>query len=80
MKNTSELANFVCDMVKCGFPSFFNEYLKSARTEFVQFYSSPKALRHNGVLLGQYPFCHLGLHPSGAAVKVLYFHETEALN
>lgn len=53
---------------------------KSFCTKFVQFYISPKALRHNGVLLGQYPFCHLGLHPTGAAVEVLNFHETVALN
>ncbi len=52
---------------------------KSFCAEFVQFYIPPKALRHNGVLLGQYPFCHLGLHPTGAAVEVLYFHETVAI-
>jgi len=58
--------------------SRYSEMLFS--TEFVQFYISPKALRYNGVLLGQYPFCHLGLRPTGAAVEVLYFHETVALN
>lgn len=62
-------------------PQKANRYSeKSFCTEFVQFYISPKALRHNGVLLGQYPFCHLGLHPTRAAVEVLYFHVTVALN
>lgn len=61
-------------------PVFLTNTWSQLAHEFVQFYSSPKALKHNAVLLGQYPFCHLGLYPSGAAVKVLYFNETEGLN